>query len=46
MQGPCGPQAGGGAPELELVLATEGQAPGPSSRLGLGLWEPPAHLEV
>lgn len=28
------PPGGGGAPELELVLAADGQAPGPSCRLG------------
>ena len=30
------PPGGGGAPELELVLAADGQAPGPSCRLGCG----------
>lgn len=34
VQEPCGPQVGWGAPELELVLAAEGWAPAPSSRLG------------
>lgn len=34
VQEPCGPQVGWGTLELELVLATEGWAPAPSSRLG------------
>ena len=48
VQGPCDPQAGRGAPELELVLATEGWASGPSSRLGawlVGAPHPPQRCE-